>query len=71
MPCTSSMTSTFPALAKVSVSGTLSPCLSGALRPINIMWNPPGAKLTDLPGAMVTPFAIGRMVITPFFIAIS
>ena len=35
---TIAVTVTWPALAKLSVTGKLSPCFSARLRPINMMW---------------------------------
>ena len=56
---------------KVSVPFIESPCFSGCLMSMNIMWKPPGLSSTVSPGLMVKPSVSGRIFITPSVIDIS
>ena len=44
-----------PALAKLSVTGTVAPGISRCLRPNSIRWTPPGFRVTVSPGLISTP----------------
>ena len=64
-------TSTDPAFSNTSVALTFSPLTSGFASPISITCSPPGFNSTLPPAGISMPAARGRIVMTPFVMAIS